>query len=320
MGKESGRKCSHCGNNGHNSRTCNEKAGLKLFGVRILKEKGNESIKKSLSTGNLPSRAVEHCSGDPGYLSDGLIQSRRDAQERKKGIQWTEEEHRSFLAGLEELGKGDWRGISRKFVTTRTPTQVASHAQKYFLRQSTSIRNKCRSSLFDVALKKPASNPRIAPALPLKRTIEFSGQVGTSAQIAARSLEAPQVLPIAATCGISNFHGFPYMVGISGGPLNYPAAKIYPTVSFVPVMNFPNRGYIFLPKTQNNFAPCAPITSQSSSNTSPQSVPHGSSQADPGTSSTVNTELELRTAAPQTLDQTKLTSQTSNFSGAIRVI
>ena len=43
---------------------------------------------------------------------------------RKKGIAWTEEEHRQFLLGLKKLGKGDWRGISWHFVRTRTPTQV----------------------------------------------------------------------------------------------------------------------------------------------------------------------------------------------------
>ena len=63
---------------------------------------------------------------------------------------WTEEEHKSFLIGLQKLGKGDWRGISRHFVQTRTPTQVASHAQKYFIRQTNVSKRKRRHSLFDL--------------------------------------------------------------------------------------------------------------------------------------------------------------------------
>lgn len=34
--------------------------------------------------------------------------------------------------GLKKHGKGDWRNISRNYVISRTPTQVARHAQKYF--------------------------------------------------------------------------------------------------------------------------------------------------------------------------------------------
>lgn len=66
------------------------------------------------------------------------------------GIPWTEEEHRMFLVGLQKLGKGDWRGIARNFVVSRTPTQVASHAQKYFIRQTNATKRKRRSSLFDM--------------------------------------------------------------------------------------------------------------------------------------------------------------------------
>ncbi|KAK7379343.1 hypothetical protein VNO80_04801 [Phaseolus coccineus] len=79
---------------------------------------------------------------------------RSSDQERKKGVPWTEEEHRRFLMGLLKYGKGDWRNISRKFVVTKTPTQVASHAQKYYIRQKLSggKDNKRRPSIHDITI------------------------------------------------------------------------------------------------------------------------------------------------------------------------
>ncbi|KAJ1436255.1 SANT/Myb domain [Sesbania bispinosa] len=70
--------------------------------------------------------------------------------DRKKGTPWTEEEHRLFLIGLSKFGKGDWRSISRNVVVSRTPTQVASHAQKYFLRQNSVKKERKRSSIHDI--------------------------------------------------------------------------------------------------------------------------------------------------------------------------
>ena len=58
--------------------------------------------------------------------------------------------NRLFLIGLQKFGKGDWRSISRNVVVTRTPTQVASHAQKYFLRQSSVKKERKRSSIHDI--------------------------------------------------------------------------------------------------------------------------------------------------------------------------
>lgn len=179
------RRCSHCNNNGHNSRTCPTRGGVtggvgggssggggvRLFGVRLT---DGSIMKKSASMGNLSSLHYHSSSsaaaspnpGSPssdvlresvhltdGYLSDDPAHASCSANhriERKKGIPWTEEEHRLFLIGLQKLGKGDWRGISRNFVMSRTPTQVASHAQKYFIRQSNATRRKRRSSLFDI--------------------------------------------------------------------------------------------------------------------------------------------------------------------------
>lgn len=81
------------------------------------------------------------------------------------GTPWTEEEHVVFLAGLKKLGKGDWRGISKKFVTTRSPSQVASHAQKYFLRQAAIDKKKRRPSVFDLSLNEYVIH--LSPSLPL---------------------------------------------------------------------------------------------------------------------------------------------------------
>jgi hypothetical protein len=62
---------------------------------------------------------------------------------------------------LQKVGKGDWRGISKNFVKTRTPTQVASHAQKYYLRKNNLNRRRRRSSLFDITTDS-------VPVLPLE--------------------------------------------------------------------------------------------------------------------------------------------------------
>ncbi|XP_054819271.1 transcription factor DIVARICATA-like [Prosopis cineraria] len=85
-----------------------------------------------------------------GFHGKRSSSGRPSENERKKGIPWTEEEHKLFLLGLKKHGKGDWRNISRNFVLTRTPTQVASHAQKYFIRQLSGGKDKRRASIHDI--------------------------------------------------------------------------------------------------------------------------------------------------------------------------
>ncbi|XP_042415255.1 transcription factor MYBS3-like [Zingiber officinale] len=62
--------------------------------------------------------------------------------DRLPGVSWTEEEHNYFLWELEKLGKGDSRGISRNFVTTMTPTQVAAPCSEILSQTNQSQQNK----------------------------------------------------------------------------------------------------------------------------------------------------------------------------------
>eukprot|EP00798_Chlamydomonas_sp_ICE-L_P005758 gene5758-6053_t len=87
-------------------------------------------------------------SGKPTVLAPSTIGDRRvgdstaPASLSSRGEHWTEDEHVQFLQGLMELGKGAWREISAKFVPSRTPTQVASHSQKYFTKVDTVSKRK----------------------------------------------------------------------------------------------------------------------------------------------------------------------------------
>ncbi|KGN53075.1 hypothetical protein Csa_014760 [Cucumis sativus] len=72
---------------------------------------------------------------------------------RNNSTNWSIREHKLFLAGMQLLGQGAWKKIANYVVVTKTHTQVASHAQKYFLRQ-TSQKHK-RTSIHDITTAEP---------------------------------------------------------------------------------------------------------------------------------------------------------------------
>ncbi|PON52709.1 GAMYB transcription factor [Trema orientale] len=159
-------------------------------------------------------------SGQYNSESNHGSKSRSD-QERRKGIAWTEDEHRLFLLGLDKYGKGDWRSISRNFVVTRTPTQVASHAQKYFIRLNSMNKDRRRSSIHDIT---SVGNGEIAgPQGPI--TGQANGPPGGAS--GKSSKQPPQPAPGAPGVGM---YGAPTigqpigsLVSAVGTPVNLPA-------------------------------------------------------------------------------------------------
>ncbi|KAG4918547.1 hypothetical protein JHK82_055984 [Glycine max] len=86
----------------------------------------------------------------PGSQINHSLSRKGSSSKSNECRRWSEEEHRLFLHGLQKYGKGDWINISR-IIKTRNPTQVASHAQKYFLRQASSNKGK-RRNIHDMVL------------------------------------------------------------------------------------------------------------------------------------------------------------------------
>ncbi|KAJ9140385.1 hypothetical protein P3X46_031039 [Hevea brasiliensis] len=245
---------------------------IMLFGVRVVVD----SMRKSVSLNNLSqyeqppelnksnsskdgstnnnnnSSSREDVAAAAGYASaeDAAPHSSGSRGERKRGVPWTEEEHKLFLLGLQKVGKGDWRGISRNFVKTRTPTQVASHAQKYFLRRSNLNRRRRRSSLFDITTdavsafpveedqahcqdnkkKPPQLHPLPPPPLP-----EMSNVNNFDMMPAFPMITNPVVLPVPIESPMENFS-----MG-QGNPATNPSANL---IRPIPVLLTPHTSEI----------------------------------------------------------------------------
>ncbi|CAK9320466.1 unnamed protein product [Citrullus colocynthis] len=137
----------------------------------------------------LPSYADDSASRSPEREESSPPRplSEKSSSERKKGKPWTKKEHQLFLLGLKKFGKGDWRSISRNVVITRTPTQVASHAQKYFLRQESAKKDRRRSSIHDITTVEGSLLVTAAAA-----TSQSQPSIFSVAQLPAPSFPLPQ--------------------------------------------------------------------------------------------------------------------------------
>ncbi|KAM5566004.1 putative transcription factor [Rosa sericea] len=172
-------------------RSSNSSCSLRLFGVQLDHHDLSSSSSSSVSviSRNVikrKRRIMDYCnswsSSSPhftsclsGYQANIGI-NRHDQISRinngglqetnyNKGVRWSEEEHRKFLEGIETLGKGDWGGISKHYVTTRSPTQVASHAQKYFLIQNSTTANTATINNLDFNFDPHKKRCRVRPSL-----------------------------------------------------------------------------------------------------------------------------------------------------------
>ncbi|KAG7592216.1 Myb domain [Arabidopsis thaliana x Arabidopsis arenosa] len=196
---------------------------IMLFGVRVVVDPMRKCVslnnlsdyEKSSPEDEIPKIVVAAGAGDgedkneadatvivaDGYASaNDAVQISSSSGGRKRGVPWTENEHKRFLIGLQKVGKGDWKGISRNFVKSRTPTQVASHAQKYFLRRTNLNRRRRRSSLFDITTETvtemPMEQDPTQENSPLPETNTSSGhqvmQVFPEVAVPTKTENAPQ--------------------------------------------------------------------------------------------------------------------------------
>ncbi|KAG2382844.1 hypothetical protein C9374_004811 [Naegleria lovaniensis] len=83
---------------------------------------------------------------DDGDEEDEEFDNTKKQQSTKSGNYrfrkgWTRDEHIRFLIGVHLFGRGNWKSISN-VIQGKSPKQVQSHAQKYFLRQEQTTKTK----------------------------------------------------------------------------------------------------------------------------------------------------------------------------------
>jgi SHAQKYF class myb-like DNA-binding protein len=97
-------------------------------------------------------------------VAAGATEAASQACRRTATVRWTRAEHEQFLEGLERFGVGQWCSIARHCVPTRSPTQVASHHQKFALRSNMPPERRHKASVLD------ETTPRVQSLIQASRT------------------------------------------------------------------------------------------------------------------------------------------------------
>lgn len=124
-------------------------------------------------------------------------------QSKPQSRYWTKVEHELFLEALEKFGPKDVKSIS-SYVGTRTPIQVRTHSQKYFLRLKKGANE--RTFLEENLYKKPPANPdmprsnhhyhQVPPTDPIITTSPTTSTTIPSRHPSISTKSAPSNLPI----------------------------------------------------------------------------------------------------------------------------
>ncbi|OIT20606.1 transcription factor myb1r1 [Nicotiana attenuata] len=197
-----------------------------------------------------------------GSSSSRSNMGRRNNNNSNKGTRWTEDEHRAFLIGLEKLGRGNWAGIAKEFVPSRTHTQVASHAQKYFERLEAEKDNKRavikrqKSSVFDINLAEESCRSSSPTNQPVSEEASSSKRVVVPVTKDKGKEYLNQETPISPMPVSYRVPGFPPIpmaynknMTISS---NDQGPHVY-TASWVPNIQF-NGNYAYFPMSYYQFA------------------------------------------------------------------
>ncbi|XP_074344524.1 transcription factor DIVARICATA-like [Apium graveolens] len=87
---------------------------------------------------------------DNGDFEDIIIEDSMVEEKAKEQAEQYTTRPRWFMRGLEICGKGDWRNIAKYFVPSTTPSQVASHGQKFLKRAEKEDTEKRRTTINDI--------------------------------------------------------------------------------------------------------------------------------------------------------------------------